>query len=210
MTYPEYVDALCLVALVAYAKPRFDRESSEPAEKIDSLLKYCDFRKSAGDHLSPQEESTVPSASAKAVDDLQTMSFTEGAAIGNYSLSLLSECVIPPENCPPEVGALLEQAFDNHNRSNFAAAISLYEQARVNWDKLYPGDLPLEHKLYFVVAIGGVLQSDGQDRKALDLYQIFENEVPEPNYFVLSTQTLLFVRIFLFTVHRCAVGLGPC
>lgn len=197
MTYPEYVDALCLVAFVAYAKPRFNREYAEPAEKIDSLLKYCGFRKSSGDNQLTQDDTSAESM--EATDELQKMVFPEGEIAGNFSLSLMSECVIPPENCPPEVGALLEQAFDNHNLSNFEAAINLYNQAKDDWEGLQErpscgkkGVLPLEHNLYFTVAVGSVLQSDGQDRKALELYQQFETEVPEQIYPLLRQLHIFF------------------
>lgn len=182
MNYEGYIDSLCLVAFVAYSKPRFNRELSQATEKIEALLKYCGFKKDIGSR--PVMLEAAISAVSEHDDALKSLTFTSGAIVAEYALCLIPECVVPPENCPQRVGALLEEAFNNHNDSNFQQAMDLYKVAQELWVNHIPDtkceaipELPLEQRLYFTVAMGSVLQSDGQDKRALKLYCTFEKEV---------------------------------
>lgn len=182
MSYEGYIDSLCLVAFVAYSKPRFNREQSHATEKIEALLKYCGFKKDVSSR--PATLEAALSAASEHVDALNSLTFNGPPPAAEYALCLIPECVAPPENCPKMVGALLEEAFNNHNESNFQQAMDLYEAAQELWISHIPEtepnaitELPVEQRIYFAVAMGSVLQSDGQDKRALELYCTFEKEV---------------------------------
>lgn len=188
MTYPEYVDALCLIAQYVYSKPPFKRQYSLPTKKIDALFTYMGLKKSSFD--------ARPSSNLKVQRSPDTVDpYAEwwGIKFGtNESLqirqdhipSLILESVIPPETCPPEVGSILEEAFEAHNRCRIYDSLSKYENAQSIWTEIVKqkgltpsGDLPPAEKIYFAIARGAALQTNGQYSKAMKLYKSLEEEV---------------------------------
>ncbi|CAD7695764.1 unnamed protein product [Ostreobium quekettii] len=191
MNYQEYVDALCLIALYVYSKPAFSRQNNMPAQKIEAFFTYIGLKKPTEGQGQPETQKVLKVP--QTVDPYAEwwgMKFDDnnGTELGpDHIPSLILESAIPPEACPPEVGAILEAAFEAHNDSRLEESLGKYAEAKDMWldvvkrEKLSPnGVLPVEEKLYFAVACGGVHQSGGQYAKAMDLYQEAFQEVSIP------------------------------
>jgi hypothetical protein len=183
MSFPEFMDALCLLAMAIFSNARHQGKYSQPSDQINQLFQCMSLRPNLQENkptiaagLSPFAEwwnlldAARAPADAKRPDDY---------------LSLQPLHITALTGCPSQVRCSLLAAVDASNRGNSDATLAHFEHARKSWLQTVPacaadaaavatkllGTLPADLEVYFLVAVGTVLEGDGEVQAALQRYQ---------------------------------------
>jgi len=189
LNFAEFVDALGLLAMLAFSKPQFQREGIvTPTSRLQALFDAIQFRRpvAAAQQVAKVEVVRDPEGEWMALlarhlagkgENIEDQSRWHWGSSLEFPPCLLREVVVTPL-APEEVASMLLRAGQAHVEARFSEALATYQAAKDRWTILCgtlgltaSGSMHPEHELYFAIAMGAVLQTDGRDAEALALYR---------------------------------------
>lgn len=190
LNFDEFVDALVVTALHAYAHQRYSKRYPQPEQKVEALLSLLGLQRPeellpmAGPGNAPMDNMLGAAADPYKewweLDlDSAGVAHGQGPVAGSQSrLALILEVVVPPEECLLAARRLLQDAFEAHAERQLERAIKLYQQARAMWMQRAPyGRIPADAQIYFATAMGSVHATAGRDELALQLCEAVSGAV---------------------------------